>query len=238
MNSPTASTPSRVDSSTERVDRPSGKLPSRSGSDAANVAEEDGEPPEAIHARSVLLSGDALGAIARIDLIEGQGNTVIPVDYKHGTAPDVPEGAWEPERVQVCIQGLLLRANGYTCTQGVLYFVGSRQRVAVPFDDALVARTLELLAGIRGMASSGQIPQPLVDSPKCPRCSLVGICLPDEVNFLATEGQTVRPEDVRRMAPARDDVIPVYVQSQGAVVGKSATSWKSNRRARSCKRFA
>ena len=204
-----------------RVDRPSGKLPSRSGSDAADMAEEDGEPPEAIHARSVLLSGDALGAIARIDLIEGQGNTVTPVDYKHGTAPDVPEGAWEPERVQVCIQGLLLRANGYTCTQGVLYFVGSRQRVAVPFDDALVARTLELLAGIRGMASSGQIPQPLVDSPKCPRCSLVGICLPDEVNFLATEGQTVRPEDVRRMAPARDDVIPVYVQSQGAVVGKS-----------------
>ena len=134
--------------------------------------------PETIHARSVLLSDDALGAIARIDLIEGQGNVVTPVDYKHGTAPDVPEGAWEPERVQVCIQGLLLRANGYTCTQGMLYFVESRQRVAVPFDDALVSRTLDLLSGIRAMASSGRIPEPLVDSPKCPRCSLAGICLP------------------------------------------------------------
>ncbi len=204
-----------------RVDRPSGKLPSRSGSDGADMGEEDGDSPETIHARSVLLSDDALGAIARIDLIEGQGNVVTPVDYKHGTAPDVPEGAWEPERVQVCIQGLLLRANGYACTQGMLYFVESRQRVAVPFDDALVSRTLDLLSGIRAMAASGRIPEPLVDSPKCPRCSLAGICLPDEVNFLSPDGPSIRPEDVRRMSPARDDSVPVYVQTQGAVVGKS-----------------
>ena len=204
-----------------RVDRPSGKLPSRSGSDVADMTEEDGESPETIHARSVLLSDDALGAIARIDLIEGQGNVVTPVDYKHGTAPDVPERAWEPERVQACIQGLVLRANGYTCTQGMLYFVESRQRVAVPFDDALVSRTLDLLSGIRAMAASGRIPEPLVDSPKCPRCSLAGICLPDEVNFLSPDGPSVKPEDVRRMSPARDDSVPVYVQTQGAVVGKS-----------------
>ena len=204
-----------------RVDRPSGNLPSPSVSDAVDMREEEGESTETIHARSVLLSDDALGAIARIDLIEGQGNVVTPVDYKHGTAPDVPEGAWEPERVQVCIQGLLLRANGYTSTQGILYFVESRQRVPVPFDDALVSRTLDLLSGIRGMAASGRIPEPLVDSPKCPRCSLAGICLPDEVNFLSPDGPSLKPEDVRRMSPARDDSVPVYVQTQGAVVGKS-----------------
>ena len=205
-----------------RVDRPSGKLPSRSVSDAADTEEEESrESPETIHARSVLLSDNALGAIARIDLIEGQGSVATPVDYKHGTAPDVPEGAWEPERVQVCIQGLLLRANGYACTQGMLYFVESRQRVAVPFDDALVSRTLDLLSGIRAMAASGRIPEPLVDSPKCPRCSLAGICLPDEVNFLSPDRPSIKPEDVRRMSPARHDSVPVYVHTQGAVVGKS-----------------
>ena len=203
-----------------RVDRPSGKLPILPANDSADPAE-DGDTHETIHARSVLLSDADLGAIVRIDLIEGQGNVVTPVDYKHGKAPDVPEGAWEPERVQVCLQGLLLRANGYACTQGMLYFVESRQRVAVALDDALVSRTLELLSGIRGMAASGRIPQPLMDSPKCPRCSLVGICLPDEVNFISAKGQAVKPDDVRRMAPARDDAVPVYVHSQGAVVGKS-----------------
>ncbi len=204
-----------------RVDRPSGTLPSRLASDAADLPDEDGDTQETIHARSVLLSDADLGAIARIDLIEGQGNVVTPVDYKHGKTPDVPDGAWEPERVQVCLQGLLLRANGYICTQGMLYFVESRRRVTVPLDDALVSRTLELLSGIRNMAISGKIPQPLADSPKCPRCSLVGICLPDEVNFISAKGQAVKPDDVRRMAPARDDAIPVYVHSQGAIVGKS-----------------
>ena len=205
-----------------RVDRPSGKLPTPSTKDEEGSSS-DGEDAvhETIHARSVLVSDHALGAIARIDLVEGEGSVVTPVDYKHGKAPDLPEGAWEPERVQVCLQGLLLRANGYTCNEGMLYFVESRQRVPVPFDDALVARTLELLAGIRDMAASGQIPRPLVDSPKCPRCSLVGICLPDEVNFISANGQTVRADDVRRLTPARDDAIPVYVHSQGAVVGKS-----------------
>ena len=151
-----------------RVDLPSGGLPPRSANLEAGPGDDDDAAAETIHARSVLVSDQTLGVIARIDLIEGQGNAVIPVDYKHGKAPDLPEGAWEPERVQVCIQGLLLRANGYICYQGMRYFVGSRQRIAVPLDDALISRTLELLSGIRDMASSGCVPPPPVDSPKCP----------------------------------------------------------------------
>src|SRR5690606_7318825 len=59
-----------------------------------------------------------------------------------------------------------------------------------------------------------------VDSPKCPRCSLVGICLPDEVNVLrAANGKPEGP--VRRLIPENDDALPVYVQEQGASVGKS-----------------
>ncbi|HZA22719.1 MAG TPA: CRISPR-associated protein Cas4, partial [Dehalococcoidia bacterium] len=205
-----------------RVDRPSGELPTSPSGEAEESEEHDATAPQTIHARSVMLSDETLGAIARIDLVEGQGNVVTPVDYKHGKAPDVAEGAREPERVQLCLQGLLLRANGYICTQGMLYFVDSRERVVIPFDDALVSRTLELLKDLRTGAVSGQIPPPLVDSPKCPRCSLVGICLPDEVNLLSVSSQSIKPDDVRRMAPARDDAMPLYVQSQGAVVGKSS----------------
>src|SRR5262249_13654834 len=66
-------------------------------------------------------------------------------------------------------------------------------------------------------AASDTPPPPLVDSPKCPRCSLVGICLPDEINLL----RTAEPDRlVRRLVPARDDVLPLYVQSAGARVGK------------------
>ena len=193
-----------------RVDRPSGDLPDPQNTDDTTI-----------HARSVMLSDQDLGAIARIDLVESNGSRATPVDYKRGTVPNVPEGAYEPERVQLCVQGLLLRAHGYECDEGVIYFVKSKRRVTIPFDDDLVRRTLELLDGVREMAAGGEIPAPLHDSPKCPRCSLVGICLPDEVTFLNGSHYVVKPDDVRRMSPARDDALPMYVQAQGGIVGKS-----------------
>ena len=193
-----------------RVDQPSGDL-----------QRVDGQSESTIHARSVLLSDDSLGAIARIDVVEAEGDQATPVDYKRGTVPDVPEGAYESERVQICVQGLLLRANGFQSDKGVIYFVSSKRRVTIPFDDTLVERTLVLLEDVRSMAEAGEIPPPLEDSPKCPRCSLVGICLPDEVTFLRDGAAVVRPDDVRRMAPARDDALPLYVQAQGGLVGKS-----------------
>ena len=204
-----------------RVDRPAGDLPARGGNgDSAGPEDEDAQP-EKIHARSVMLSDEGLGAVARIDLVETKGDRATPVDYKRGTVPDIPGHVYDPERVQLCLQGLLLRANGYNSAEGIIYYVGSKRRVHVGFDDSLVKQTLEMLEAARKMADSGVIPPPLEDSPKCPRCSLVGICLPDEVSFLKGSRYVVRPDDVRRLMPARDDALPMYVVVQGGVVGKS-----------------
>lgn len=191
-----------------RVDRETGELPDAAGAD----------PGEPIHARSVLLSSERLGLIARIDLVEGEGSAVTPVDYKRGRVPDLPERAWEPERVQVCAQALILRDHGYAVTEGVVYYVESKRRVSVPITPELEGRTLELLAELRGVASSGRIPPPLVNSPKCLRCSLAPICLPDEVHALGTEPPKDEP---RRIFPARDDASPVHLQTQGLSVGVS-----------------
>jgi len=180
-----------------------------------------------IHARSISIGSDTLRAVAKIDLLEGEDGWVTPVDYKRGSPPDNPERCWEPERVQLCIQGLLLRENGYNCEEGALYYAEPQERVTVPFTGELIARTLELLAEARRTAEAGQIPPPLVNSPKCPRCSLVGICLPDEVNLLrATEVQPALPglesdaqREPRGLVPARDDKLALYVQGQGHSVG-------------------
>ena len=169
-------------------------------------------------------SDETLDAIARIDLVESQGPQATPVDYQRGTVPDTPEQSYEPERVQLCLQGLLLRANGYQCREGILYFAAAKRRVTIPFTDALVQRTTELLNQSREMAGRGAIPPPLEDSPKCPRCSLVGICLPDEVTFLQGSRRVAHPDDVRLLTPARDDALPVYVLTRGAVVGKSGNN--------------
>jgi CRISPR-associated protein Cas1 len=207
-----------------RVDKETGELPP-----AERLA--DATDGEKLHARSIYLSGPAVGLVARIDLVEAAGTIVTPVDYKRGDAPNVPEGAWEPERVQLCAQALILEENGYTCREGVLYFVGSRKRVAIAFTLALRTRTLELLASMRVTMAAAAIPPPLQDSPKCPRCSLVGICLPDETNLLRSESfgddaptpepREIEPAEPRRLIPARDDALPLYVQAPGTRVGKS-----------------
>jgi CRISPR-associated endonuclease Cas1/CRISPR-associated protein Cas4 len=189
-----------------RVDKPGGDLP------APNEAEEG----EKIHAKSITLSSNRLGLIAKLDLIEGEGNVVTPVDYKRGKRPHTPKGAYDPERVQLCVQGLILEEHGYTCPEGVLYFAESRERVRVAFDDELRTQTLNAVNGLRLIAAGGQLPPPLEDSPKCPRCSLVGICLPDEVNFLKKQEESPRP-----LAVARDEALPLYVQTNHAKVAKN-----------------
>jgi CRISPR-associated protein Cas1 len=178
---------------------------------------DDGEGgAETIHERSVWLGSETLGLSAKIDLLEREGRRVTPVDYKRGKRPHVPRGAYEPELVQLCAQGLLLRAHGYDCDEGVLFFVGSRERVTIVFDNELIARTTQLAAQMRAAATAGQVPPPLVDSPKCPRCSLVGICLPDEVRFLTGADGPVP----RSLVPARDDALPLHVQHPGARIRK------------------
>ncbi|MGI6458659.1 MAG: CRISPR-associated endonuclease Cas4g/Cas1g [Candidatus Hydrogenedentales bacterium] len=210
-----------------RVDREQGSL-ADPDDDTAGEADGDGEKsaepsvddPVLTQARSVMMSDPGLGLIARIDMVEETAGVVVPVDVKRGAAPDLPEGAYEPERVQVCAQGLILRANGYSCVHGEIYFAQSRRRVTIPFDETLIARTLELLEQMRDMAKAGVRPPPLDASPKCPRCSLAPICLPDETNALLTGAAPAREDQVRRLTPARDDALPLYVQKHGAVVGK------------------
>jgi CRISPR-associated protein Cas1 len=188
-----------------RVDKPSGNLPSPEAIEA----------DEHIHARSITLSSNRLGLIAKLDLIEGDGGRLTPVDYKRGKRPHIPQGAYDPERVQLCVQALLLEENGYTCEEGILYFSASRERVRVVFDVELRQKTRAAIDGLRFIAAGGRMPSPLQDSPKCPRCSLVGICLPDEVNFIHGGGDSPRP-----VAVAREETLPLYVQNNKAKVAK------------------
>ncbi len=186
-----------------RVDTERGRLP---------APEELDE--ELARANSVTLSSETLGIIAKMDVVEAQGDRVVPVDFKKGKRPHVAAGAYEPERVQICAQGMILEDNGYTAIEGVLWFAGSRERVYVRFDEELRERTRAAISELRLAASSGRRPPPLEDSPKCTRCSLAGICLPDETNFF-DKGRPPRP-----LNPADDPALPLYVQTPGARVRK------------------
>jgi CRISPR-associated endonuclease Cas1/CRISPR-associated protein Cas4 len=188
-----------------RVDSAAPKLP------PPDAVEEDAPP---FRTRSVELASERLGLVARLDLLEGEDGFVSPVDYKKGKRPHVEAGAYEPERVQICAQALILEDNGYRVAEGFLWFAASRERVRVVFDEELRARTLEAANGLRLAAAARRIPPPLENSRKCTRCSLLPICLPDEVNLFRTGAVPRTPP------PAADSALPLYVQQPGARIGK------------------
>jgi CRISPR-associated endonuclease Cas1/CRISPR-associated protein Cas4 len=164
--------------------------------------------------RRLLLSSERLGLTAEIDVLEAEDGKVTPVDIKTGKRPHVAEGAYLPERVQVAVQAMLLREAGYVCDEGALWFADSRERVAVPLSEDLIAEAMGAASALRLAVASGRIPPPLDHSPKCPRCSLLPVCLPDEVNWFR------RGAIPRTPPPAARPSLPLYVQTPGARVGK------------------
>jgi len=248
----------------QRVDSGKGNMPAAasgriSKSNGGDPVPEPGPESEVIHSRSVSLGSDRLGVLAKLDLVEvhgsvevpGQGTgfvrEVVPVDYKVGSprqGRDANE-LWPADQMQLGVQILLLRENGYVCREGVIYYRGTRQRVRFELTAEREAWVLEQIALAR-QTMTGPIPAPLVASPKCKRCSLAPVCMPDETVLLARramDGVEPKPkaaedevtrlastsadpassapsESPRRLMAARDDRRVLYLNTPGLRVGR------------------
>lgn len=190
------------------VDRPGGTIPDPGADDEAWAGRS---------ARSVWVTSTPMRVTAKVDIVRSDDEgVVVPIDYKKGR-PRSEGTPWPSDRVQSILQALVLRDAGYEVHDAEIWYAETRQRVIVPIDDASVAEARGIVDELWRVASAPEAPPPLVDSPKCPRCSLVGICLPDEINALRQrDAEQARP---RRIVPADPDPKPVYIQEQGAVVG-------------------
>ena len=214
------------------------------------------QPPstDVIHSRSVQMGSDRLGVTAKMDLVEvrttrrkadatnmadlftgHEALEVVPVDYKIGAPREGDAGneLWDADRMQLGVQALILRDNGYTCREGVIYYRETKQRVRLPITPELVLWVEERIAAARRTAA-GPIPSPLVASRKCPRCSLAPVCLPDETRLLAelsthqatghplpSDGRGAGGEGgPRRLIAARDDSRALYLSTPGLRVGR------------------
>lgn len=228
---------------TPKTAPPKSKPRKKAKSESDDEESEAGEEELPYRATSVWLTSERLGITAKIDVIEGEGKRVTPIEYKRGSQPDLPEGAYLPERAQICAHVLLLTEHGFECDSGEIYFAADRRRVPIAIDESLIQATLDAVRRARELIAAGRLPPPLVDSPKCPGCSLVSICLPDETTILgraiedsaadhdhdeegrangtpATEPNAPTTPRARRLFPARADALPVYVVEHGAYVGK------------------
>ncbi len=204
-----------------RVDKGSGALP----------APESAEASETIHSRSVQMGSASLGVNAKLDVVESDGGEVSPVDYKAGSPREGKEALelWPADRMQLGLQMLILRENGYACRRGYIYYRSTKQKVPLEWTDDLDAWLRTQVAAARNLLRRKIRPDPLIDSPKCPRCSLVSVCLPDETRLLhsadepadaAVPGTSVSPSPApRRLIASRSDSRTLYLNSQGLRIG-------------------
>jgi len=232
----------------KRVDRPSAD-PKKPGvaaitkdAQGESVATADEDRPKSV--RSLVLTSECLGVTATLDLAEITGNIAVPVEYRKGRPkrghtiaeavdemleePKLLPGpeAWPTDRVQVGLQALLLEEAGYEVREAVVYYASEKLRLRLNVDKALKQEALDCLEAAKRAADCPR-PMPLVNDPRCPRCSLQPICLPDEVNhqrFVALtvsgNGAAEREElTPRKLWPARDDGIHVVAQREGVRIG-------------------
>ncbi|GAB4242621.1 MAG: CRISPR-associated endonuclease Cas1 [Thermoleophilia bacterium] len=214
-----------------RVNRPS---LARSSSDTS----EGDDPNKPRTVRSLALTSERLGLTATLDLAEIEGDTAVPVEYRKGRPKHVYReqesgdgGAgghvedvadrpsvepWPTDRVQLALQALLLEdVGGYRVERGVIYYSAEKMRLELAIDHEVRREAVRVLESAKECAK-GPRPLPLVNDPRCPRCSLQPVCLPDEVNSLREDVPALRP---RKIWPPRDDGIQVVAQKQGLRIG-------------------
>lgn len=196
--------------------------------DLENITRKDGDT---LKTRSVSLSSEKWGLTGKLDLIEEKGGQVYPVEYKRSNAPKDADGRptfYENDAFQLCGQALLLEEEmGVSIEKGILYYIGSRERVEVPIDDDLRMRTDFAIQRIREISERDTPPEPLPPElrHRCPGCSLVTICQPEETLYqigripLPTNDREL-PAALTRVIPQSDEGAVLYLQEPGSFVGK------------------
>jgi CRISP-associated protein Cas1 len=177
--------------------------------------------------RGIALSSERLGISGVLDVIEEKAGEQYPVKTKHGEAPRDDHGVatvWDNDAVQLCAQAMLMEeAFGQNVPRGFQFYVGSRERVEVPFTEELRDQTKAAITRCRELEVLDTPPEPLPSElrHRCFGCSLAPVCLPEETLFeINKSAQPISPPDVTRVIPQSDDGAVLYLQEQNSRVGK------------------
>ncbi len=181
--------------------------------------------------REMILSSESLGITGKFDVILENNDEIIPVEVKRGSAPDgkspfivgqfeLSSDAWGNDQLQLAGQIVLLRDAGHNCCKGKLYYQKTKTLVEIELSNSLQS-ALQWVVEQTSTLSKSDMPDPLVDSMKCIRCSLNHVCLPDET--LRIKGKVEEP---RQLFPGRDDIGVLYLTTPGTRLGKSGETVK------------
>ena len=127
--------------------------------------------------RALPVWSEEFGLIGKCDVVEfNRDGVAYPVEYKHGT-----KRVKEHDDLQLAAQAMCLEEMiGKPVPKGAIYHFSSRRRREVSVTLVLREKVAKVLAAIRVIIGSGQLPKPVNDK-RCDQCSLKEICQPSAV---------------------------------------------------------
>lgn len=111
----------------------------------------------------------------RIDQIEDFGNVLLPREIKSGKAP--LSGAWKDHQLQLASYALLLESKWKRpINKGVIYYLGSSQKIEQPINPFLKEEVKELIEKVQLMLEKKELPAYVENKNKCINCGVREQC--------------------------------------------------------------
>lgn len=156
--------------------------------------------------RAVDVFHDQWGVTGRLDVLDDGEDGVVLREYK-ATPIRRSVAVTLPMRTQLALQAACLDRMGISVQRTEVYFTTHNRMVVVDLGDEDFDRARTVAEQTRSCVLSDVAPEPLIDSPKCARCSHAGVCLPDERRLTSS---------ARRIMVADPDSQVVYLSTPGA----------------------
>jgi len=108
------------------------------------------------------------------DVVElDETGTMRPVEYKSGRNRGKAHPSLQAAAQALCLEEMF----GVTVPELGLYFLESKERVNLPFDEHLRDQVISVIKKVQALMESQRIPDVAADR-RCPNCSILDACQP------------------------------------------------------------
>ena len=129
--------------------------------------------------QAVNIRHESWGVTGRLDAVKLTDDGVIIREYK-ATPVKREMIVTEAMRTQLALQAACLEDMGYRVAGTEIFFTTHHRNMPVELGEDDYTNARHAVEETRRLIAAGHAPEPLEDSPRCLRCSHVGICLPEE----------------------------------------------------------
>lgn len=148
------------------------------------IVDRTGGAADAGEYQAINIRHERWGVTGRLDAARMTDDGVVIREYK-ATPVKRAMIVTDAMRTQLALQTACLESMGYRVARTEIFFTTHHRNVVVDIGAEDIERARIAVEETRALINADAAPDPLDDSPRCLRCSHVGICLPEERKLTA-----------------------------------------------------